>query len=153
MAGLDYSNKELLRSIGPPAAGGHDLHETKHHRVGPGNYDCAFEQQESIIGPAMFRFLFRFLGLVLLTLGFLILVHDGTKSIADQTVYITKVGPAWENIHQKSLKALEPVVEKLAGTWAWSNVIQPYFLNQPAALVVAIVGGLLILLGQTKRRG
>jgi hypothetical protein len=101
----------------------------------------------------MFRFLFRFLGLVLLTLGFLILVHDGTKSIADQTVYITKVGPAWENIHQKSLKALEPVVEKLAGTWTWNNVIQPYFLNQPAALVVAIVGGLLILLGQTKRRG
>jgi hypothetical protein len=60
----------------------------------------------------MFRFLFRFLGLVLLTLGFLVLVHDGTKSIADQTVYITKVGPAWEYIHQNSLKALEPIVER-----------------------------------------
>src|SRR5262245_48265663 len=59
----------------------------------------------------MFRFLFRFLGLVLLTFGFLVLVHDGTKSIADQIVYITKVGPAWENIHQNSFKALEPVVE------------------------------------------
>jgi hypothetical protein len=96
----------------------------------------------------MVRFLFRFLGLVLLTLGFLVLVHDGTKSIADQTVYITKVGP---NIHQNSLKALEPVVERLAGTWTWNSVIEPYFLNQPAALVLAIVGGLLILLGQKKK--
>ena len=93
----------------------------------------------------MIRFLFRFLGLVLMTLGFLVLVYDGTKSIADQTVYITKVGPAWESVHQNSLKALEPLVERFAGTWIWNSIIQAYFLNQPAALVLAIVGGLLIL--------
>ena len=98
----------------------------------------------------MVRFLFRFLGLVLMTLGFLVLIYDGTKSIADQTVYITKVGPAWENIHQNSLKALEPVVERFPGKWAWNSVFQPYFLEQPAALVLAIVGGLLILLGEKK---
>src|SRR5215510_11205429 len=99
----------------------------------------------------MIRFLFRFLGLVLLTFGFLVLVHDGTKSIADQIVYITKVRPAWENIHQNSFKPLEPVVERFVGTWTWNDIIQPYFLNQPAALVFAIVGGLLILLGQKKK--
>jgi hypothetical protein len=99
----------------------------------------------------MVRFVFRFLGLVVLTLGFLVVVHDGTKSIADQIVYITKVGPAWENIHQNSFKALEPVVERFAGMWAWTSIIQPYFLDQPAALVLAIVGGLLILLGQKKK--
>jgi hypothetical protein len=49
------------------------------------------------------------------------------------------------------LLTLEPVVERLAGTWTWNNVIEPYFLNQPAALVLAIVGGLLILLGQKKK--
>jgi len=99
----------------------------------------------------MIRFLFRFLGLVLMTLGFLVLVYDGTKSIADQTVYITKVGPAWESVHQNSLKALEPLVERFAGTWIWNSIIQAYFLNQPAALVLAIVGGLLILLGQKRK--
>ena len=36
----------------------------------------------------MFRFLFRFTGLVLITLSFLFVVYDGTKSIADQTIYI-----------------------------------------------------------------
>ena len=40
----------------------------------------------------MVRFLFRFIGLVLLALAFLVVVHDGTKSIADQTVYISRMG-------------------------------------------------------------
>ena len=39
----------------------------------------------------MIRFLFRFVGLLCLALGFIILVHDGTKSIADQRWFITKV--------------------------------------------------------------
>ena len=63
----------------------------------------------------MFHFLFRFIGLVMLTLAFLCLVHDGTKSIADQTIFISKMGATWENINQSSLSALEHWVEKLAG--------------------------------------
>ena len=59
----------------------------------------------------MFRFLFRFTGLVLITLGFLFVVYDGTKSIADQTIYISRVGPTWVNIHPNSLSAFEPAVE------------------------------------------
>jgi Protein of unknown function (DUF2523) len=56
----------------------------------------------------MFRFLFRFTGLVLITLGFLFVVYDGTKSIADQTIYISRVASTWENIHPSSLSAVEP---------------------------------------------
>ena len=47
----------------------------------------------------MFRFLFRFAGLVVIALSFLFVVYDGTKSIADQTTYISRVGPTWVNIH------------------------------------------------------
>jgi hypothetical protein len=99
----------------------------------------------------MVRFLFRFIGLVLLALGFLVVVHDGTKSIADQTVYISKMGATWENIHQSSLSALEPAVEKLVGAWVWNDLIQPYFLKQPTSLVLAIVAALFILLGEKKK--
>lgn len=99
----------------------------------------------------MIRFVLRFVGLVLLALGFLFLVHDGTKSIADQTVYISSVGATWDNIHQSSLTALQPAVEGLAGAWVWNGVIQPYFLKQPISLVLAIVGGILILLGRKKK--
>ena len=99
----------------------------------------------------MIRFVLRFVGLVSLALGFLFLVHDGTKSIADQTVYISSVGATWDNIHQSSLSALQPAVEGLAGAWVWNDVIQPYFLQQPVSLVLAVVGALLILLGRKKK--
>jgi hypothetical protein len=99
----------------------------------------------------MIRFVFRFVGLVSLALGFLFLVHDGTKSIADQTMYISSVGATWENIHQSSLSALQPTVERMAGPWAWHGVVEPYFLKQPVSLVLAIVGAILILLGRKKK--
>ena len=98
----------------------------------------------------MFRFLFRFTGLVVIALSFLFAVYDGTRSIADQTTYIARVGPTWVNIHPNSLSAFEPAVERLAGAWIWNDVIQPYFLEQPTALVLVIISALLILLGSKK---
>ena len=86
----------------------------------------------------MIRFVFRFAGLVALALGFIFLVHDGTKSIADQTLYLSSVSSTWENVHQSSLAALQPVVERYAGTWGWQGVVKPYFLDQPVSLVLAI---------------
>src|SRR5713101_6320681 len=102
----------------------------------------------------MIRFVLRFVGLLALALAFIFMVHDGTKSIADQTwpPYITSVDSIWENIHQSSLASLQPVVERLAGTWAWQGVIQPYFLKQSISLVLAIIGAILILLGRKKKR-
>jgi hypothetical protein len=99
----------------------------------------------------MIRFVLRFLGLLLLALGFIFLVHDGTKSIADQTFYLSSVGSVWSNIHQNSLSALQPMVERLAGPWAWRGVVEPYLLEQPVPLVFAILGAILILLGRKKR--
>jgi hypothetical protein len=99
----------------------------------------------------MIRFILRFVGLLLLALGFIFLVHDGTKSIADQALYLSSVGATWSNIHQNSLTALQPAVERLAGDWAWQGVIKPYVLDQPVSLAFAIVGGILILLGRKKK--
>ena len=99
----------------------------------------------------MFRFLFRFAGLVVIALSFLIVVYDGTKSIADQKTYISRVGPTWVNIHPSSLSALEPAVETLTGAWVWNDVVQPFFLEQPTELVLVIIGALLVLLGSKKK--
>ena len=99
----------------------------------------------------MFRFVFRFVGLVLIALSFLFVVQDGTKSIADQTVYISRVASTWENIHPSSLSSFEPAVAKLAGAWVWSDVIQPYFLQQPTALILVVIGAVLVLLGSKKK--
>ena len=58
----------------------------------------------------MFRFLFRFAGLVVIALSFLFVIYDGTKSIADQTLYISRVAPTWANIHPNSLSGFEPAL-------------------------------------------
>jgi hypothetical protein len=102
-------------------------------------------------GHAMIRFVFRFLGLLLLALGFIFLVYDGTKSIADQNLYISTVGATWANVHQSSLSALQPAVERLAGPWFWQAVVQRYLLDQPASLVLAVLAAVLILLGRKKK--
>jgi hypothetical protein len=99
----------------------------------------------------MIRFVLRFFGLLTLALGFIFLVYDGTRSIADQRLIITGVGAMWENVHQSSLAALQPVVERMAGASAWQGVIQPYFLNQPISLVLAVIGAILVLLGRKKK--
>ncbi len=62
----------------------------------------------------MIRSMFRLLGLVLLAAGFVFLIYDGTKSIADQTIYISKFSQTWAEIHQYSLQALQDAVEKNA---------------------------------------
>ena len=99
----------------------------------------------------MIRFVLRFLGLLALALGFIFLVYDGTKSIADQTVYISSVESIWSNIHQSSLTALQPEVERRAGAWVWEGLVKPYFLDQPVSLVLAVIGAILILLGRKKK--
>ncbi len=100
----------------------------------------------------MVRFLFRFAGLLCLALGFIFLVYDGTRWIADQQFLVSSVGATWSNVHQTSLVAFQPIVERFAGTWFWAHAVQPYFLDQPVWLVFGIVGALLILLGRKKRK-
>ncbi len=99
----------------------------------------------------MIRFVFRFLGLLLLALGFIFLVYDGTKAIADQKLRFSTVGEIWANVHQTSLSALEPVVERLVGPQIWGTVVQRYFLEQWAWLVLAVFAAILILLGRKKK--
>jgi hypothetical protein len=100
----------------------------------------------------MIRFLLRFIGLLCLALGFIFLVYDGTKWIADRQFYVSSVGATWSNVHQNSLVGLQPIVERFTGTWFWNNAFQPYFLDQPAWLVLGIVGALLIMFGRKRRK-
>src|SRR5258708_4641646 len=98
----------------------------------------------------MIRFLFRFLGLLCLALAFILLIYDGTKSIADQRIYITSVTDLWVAVHEGSLTQLKPLVERLS-PWLWDPAMVK-ILNAPSELVLAVIGTVLILLGRKKRR-
>ena len=97
----------------------------------------------------MIRFLFRFVGLLSLALGFIFLVYDGTKSIADQRLYISKVVDAWAIVSEGSLAQLQPYLQKMMPA-LWDPVAVTV-LDTPVALVLAIVGALLLLLGRKKK--
>jgi hypothetical protein len=99
----------------------------------------------------MIRFVFRFVGILLLALGFIFLVYDGAKSMADHRLSFMTVADAWSNIHQNSLSALQPAVERLIGTPLWRGIVERYFLDQPVSLVLAIVAALFILIGRKKK--
>jgi hypothetical protein len=98
----------------------------------------------------MIRFLLRFVGMVLLASAFIFFVYDGTKSIADQRLYVTRVAEVWATFHESSLTQLQPTLERLA-VWLWDPVARTV-LDAPVCLVLLVLGTILVLLGRKKRR-
>ena len=97
----------------------------------------------------MIRFLSRFIGLWILAAGFVFLVYDGTKSIAGNAVYITRLLDTWNAVHSTSLASLQPMIEGRVA-WLWDPV-STSVLNAPTWAVFGVLGALLILLGRRKK--
>jgi len=98
----------------------------------------------------MIRFVLRFAGLWILAAAFVWLVVDGTKSIAANAIFITKLGKAWYDINPGSLLLLQPAIERHVAQWLWNPVIQTV-LEQPTWLVLGVLGAILVLLGRKKK--
>ena len=63
----------------------------------------------------MIRFIFRFFGLILLAAAFILVIYDGTKSIAGNSLSLTTMRALWELINAASLAKLRPLLEPYAG--------------------------------------
>jgi hypothetical protein len=98
----------------------------------------------------MIRFLFRFLGVLILAAAFILLVYDGAKSIADSRIHIYKLGQLWTDINASSLQSLQASVEAHMPPQAW-NPVALTLLEQPAWLILGMFGILFILLGRKKK--
>lgn len=98
----------------------------------------------------MLRFILRVFGLLFLAGGFIYLVYDGTKSIADSAVSFTALGEAWASLNPGSYQALQPAIENNIAAWLWDPIMTTV-LQQPAWLVLGIIGAVLILLGRKRR--
>lgn len=92
----------------------------------------------------MIRGFFRLIGLILMVLAFLSLVYDGARTIADQTLRLTRLGELWNDINQVSQQAFQHAVEGLS-PFLWNSVVKA-ILNQPSWAVLGIVGIVLLLL-------
>jgi hypothetical protein len=97
----------------------------------------------------MIRGFFRLVGLLLLTGGFIFLVYDGARSVADDTLRWTRLGEFWNDIHQSSQRAFQLRVEDTA-PWLWNSLIKGV-LNQPTFAVLGVLGILLLLLFRPRK--
>lgn len=101
-------------------------------------------------GDSMIRGFFRLIGLLLLAGGFLLLVYDGARSIADQTIRLTRLGEFWNDINQASQIVAQKAVEGLM-PWLWTVPIR-FLLEQPACAVLGLFGLLLMFLFRPRAR-
>jgi hypothetical protein len=97
----------------------------------------------------MIRFIFRFVGLWILAAGFVALVRDGTKSIAGNAIFATRLVDDWNNIHSTSLDALKALSDRYT-PWLWDPAVL-YVLSAPTWLVLGVLGSILILIGRKKK--
>ncbi len=97
----------------------------------------------------MIRGFFRLIGLLLLAGGFIFMVYDGARFVADQTLRFTRFGQFWNDIHQSSQSAFRSWVENTA-PWLWNSVIK-VLLDQPVFAVLGVVGILLMILFRPRK--
>lgn len=98
----------------------------------------------------MIRSLLRLIGVIALAAGFVLLMYDGAKSIADKRVYIYKLGQLWTDVHATSLQAAQAKVQASLPAQIWDPGIAT-ILDQPSWLIFGIVGTIFILLGRRRK--
>lgn len=97
----------------------------------------------------MIRGFFRLLGLLLLAGGFVFMVYDGARWVADQNLRFTQFGQFWNDLNQSSQFAFRTWVEGKA-PWLWASVIK-VVLEQPVFAVLGVVGILLMILFRPRK--
>ena len=98
----------------------------------------------------MIRSFLRLLGVIILAAGFILLMYDGAKSIADSRIYIYKLGQLWTDIHVTSLQSAQAKVQASLPAVVWDPLITT-LLDQPGWLIFGVIGTVLILLGRKRK--
>jgi hypothetical protein len=97
----------------------------------------------------MIRGFFRLIGLLLLAGGFIFMVYDGARWVADQTLRFTRFEDFWNNIHQSSLQAFR-IWGEANVPWLWNNAVK-VVLDRPAFAVLGILGIVLMILFRPRK--
>ena len=96
------------------------------------------------------RLLFRLLGTWLLGIALILLIMDGTRSLAHSGLVVTPLAVTWSQLHEASL--LE--TQNFLSSRFFGALLQPMvgtLLSLPGWIVFAVPGGLLAWMGRTRR--
>jgi hypothetical protein len=97
------------------------------------------------------RFLLRLIGTCLLAAGFVALVIDGTRSIADGSLFLTSFGSVLAGLDPSLEDTLRDGIQVHVASWLWDPVCV-WILAQPAFAVLAVLGAFLVVIGRKPRR-
>ncbi|MGL5361705.1 MAG: hypothetical protein ACRDBH_02410 [Bosea sp. (in: a-proteobacteria)] len=97
----------------------------------------------------MFRFLFRLIGLALVAAGFVQLVVDGSRSIANSALTFTPLGESLFMLLRERYLLLQPAIERHIHPLLWDPVVL-YATLAPTCIVAILLGLLLIRLGRSR---
>ena len=97
----------------------------------------------------MIRGFFRLVGLLLLAGGFIFMVYDGARWVADQSLSFTRFGQFWNDMNQASQAAFRVWVESKA-PWLWTSVVK-VVLDQPVFAVLGVIGIVLMILFRPRK--
>lgn len=95
----------------------------------------------------MLRFTCRAIGLVLLALGFVGLVIDGTRSIANNAVRFQSLGDIGAAIFKERFLLLQPTIEQKVHPLLWDPVLRNVLLT-PGSIAAFVLGAILLWLGR-----
>jgi hypothetical protein len=96
----------------------------------------------------MFKFLARILGLLFVAAGFVGLVIDGTRSIANSEVTFTPLSELGLALFPKSFPLLEPAARHVLPI-LWDPILV-HILLLPGSLVGIVLGAILLWLGRRR---
>lgn len=97
----------------------------------------------------MIRGFFRLIGLLLLAGGFIFMVYDGARWVADQSLRFTQFGQFWNDLNQSSQQAVKTWIESNV-PWLWTGVVK-VILDQPVFVVLGLLGILLMLVFRPRK--
>ena len=95
----------------------------------------------------MLRLLARVSGLFLVAAGFVGLVIDGTRSIANGALTFTALGEVGYRLFGERYLLLQPAIERHVHPLLWDPVVLNLMLA-PAAVVAFVLGAMLLWLGR-----
>ena len=99
----------------------------------------------------MFRFLFRLLAMIALSVAIIMAVLDATRTIAASRLVLTPLNTSWLTVSPDTLAALPAFVADKLHPLVWDPGIV-FVLNQPGFAVFGVLAFLLYAIGRRPER-
>jgi hypothetical protein len=96
------------------------------------------------------RLLFRLLGTWLLGIALILLIIDGTRSLAASALVMTPLAETWASIHAQSLIDFRAFLASRFFGALLETVVET-ILNLPGWVVLGVPGALIAWMGRTRR--